>query len=93
MHSYENMRPTKRAKYAYLGDRYDFRAMISISLLVGSRDRKKMIDTVNDIIIRIDRYLIEDDIYFVLGLLCQYESLYTNMGTIGVRRRRICLPG
>ena len=69
MHSYENMRPTKRAKYAYLGDRYDFRPMISISLLVGSRDRKKMIDTVNDIIIRI-----EDDIYFLLGLSCPYES-------------------
>ena len=71
MHSYEHMRPTKPAKYAYPGDTYiyDFRAMISISLLVGRRDRKKMIGTVNHIIVRI-----EDDINFLLGLLCRYES-------------------
>ena len=63
------MRPTKPSKYAYPGDRYDSRAMISISLLVDRRDRNRIIDTVNDIIVRI-----EDDISFVLGLLCLYES-------------------
>ena len=59
MNSYEHMRPTKPSKYVYSGDRYDFRSVISISLLVGRRgDRNRIIDTVNDTIVRI-----EDDIY------------------------------
>jgi len=69
MHSYEHMRPTKPAKFAYLGDRYDSRAIISISLLVVRRDRKKITDTGNYIIVRI-----EDDINYILSLSCRYES-------------------
>ena len=73
--------------YTYPGDRCDFRAMISISL-VGRRDRKGIYGSVNHIVVTI-----EDDINFVVGLLCQYESLCTHMATNGLRRRRICLPG
>ena len=63
MYPSEHMRPMKPAKYAYPGDRYDSRAIISVSLLVGRRYCKKMTDNVNHIIARI-----EDDIYFVLDL-------------------------
>ena len=86
--SYAHIGPTKPSKYAYPGDRCDFRAMISISLFVGKRGRKSINGSVNHIIVRI-----EDDINFVLDLLCQYESPSTHMGTRGLRRRKICPPG
>ena len=53
-------------RYIDPGEWHEKRAMISISLLIGRRDRKKMTDTVNHIIVRI-----EDD---VLSLSCRYES-------------------
>ena len=56
-------------RYIDPGEWHEKRAMISISLLIGRRDRKKMTDTVNDIIVRI-----EDNISFVLSLSCLYES-------------------
>ena len=59
----------KPAKCAYPGDRYDSRAVISISLLVVRRDRKNITDTGNHIIVRI-----EDDINYILTLSCRYES-------------------
>ena len=65
----EHMRPTKSAKYAYSGERYDFIAIISVSLLVVKRDRKKMTGTRNHIIVRIG-----DDMNYVLSLSCLYES-------------------
>ena len=88
MNSYEHMTPTTPSKYVYLGDGYDFRAIISLSLLVGRRDRQRIDGSVNHIVLRI-----EDDINFIVGLLCHYESPCTHMGTISLRKRKMCLPG
>ena len=46
--------------------------MISISLFIGRRDRKRMIGTVNHIIVRI-----EDDVNFVLGLCVNMSLKYS----------------
>ena len=59
----------KPAICAYPGDRYDSRAIISISLLVVMRDRKKITDSGNHIIVKI-----ENDKNYVLSLSCRYES-------------------
>ena len=51
---------------------------MSISLLVGRRDRKRINSSVNHVVVRI-----EDDINYVVGLMCQYESsLCAPMGTM-----------
>jgi len=41
----------------------------------------------------IDVVKIEDDINFVVGLLCQYGSLCTHMGTIAYEDEEYAYPG
>jgi len=61
---------------------------MSLSLLVGRRYRKRINGSINHIIIGT-----KDDINLVMGLLCQCELPCTHMGTIGLRRRKICQSG
>ena len=43
---------TKLSQYAYPGDRCEIRAMISISLLIGRRDRKRINGSINHAVVK-----------------------------------------